>query len=107
MKIKQTKTETLEAVVPDPIVSRRSFSKQFRFCNSDGTCLHMSKANHDAMPKLEQERYAENKLTMSMATDYFGPRGPLFCGASPGVCSSHHCPKLKAANTERSDQQVR
>ena len=76
---------------------RQSFSKQFRICNADGTCLHMSKASHDSMPKDERERYAEDKRTMKMAADYFGPRGPLFCGASPGVCSSKHCPKREGA----------
>jgi hypothetical protein len=72
---------------------RQTFYKQFLTCNSDGTCQHMSKSKHDAMPKDEQDRYAEDKRTMKMAGDYFGPRGPLFCGAAPGLCSSHHCPK--------------
>lgn len=73
----------------------RLFSEQFQICNSDGTCQHMNKSNHDSMPKAEQELYAEHKRTMSMADDYFGPRGPLFCGVSPGTCSSKHCPKRK------------
>ena len=59
------------------LVSRLSFSEQLRTCNADGTCQHMSKA-----------------------TDCFGPRGPLFCGASPGVCSSVHCPKRESANDQ-------
>lgn len=72
---------------------KQSFCRQFKICNQDGTCQHMSKALHDSMPIIERERYAEDQRTMSMAKDYFGPRGPLFCGAAPGVCSSTHCPK--------------
>lgn len=80
---------------PKQSTERQSFSHQFRICNSDGTCQHMSRASHDSMPPAEQARYAEDKRYMKMDADYFGPRGPLFCGASPGICSSKHCPKRK------------
>jgi hypothetical protein len=66
------------------------FSEQFRVCNSDGTCQHMSRENYDLMPKKERKSYDD----YGMPKGYYGPRGPLFCGASPGVCSSSHCPKL-------------
>lgn len=69
-----------------------SFSAQFRDCNATGICEHMSKANHDAMPKAQQRAYAKHRKFMGYPDSYFGPRGPLFCGITPGVCSSKHCP---------------
>lgn len=77
---------------------KRPFSEQFRICNRDGTCQHMTKARHDSMPEIEQQGYADDKRIMSMPADYFGPRGPLFCGASPVVCSSKHCPRRNETN---------
>lgn len=68
---------------------RRSFSTQFRICNGDGTCQHMSRANYFSMSDDQQKNYDG----MGMPPNYFGPRGPLFCGAKPGICSSKHCPK--------------
>lgn len=66
------------------------FHHQFVLCNEDGTCQHMSRAKYDSMPKDEQEAYDGH----GMPTGYYGPRGPLFCGASPGTCSAKHCPKI-------------
>ena len=76
-------------------IERESFSSQFRLCNTDGTCQHMSRERHDSMPKIEQRRYARDKIAMNIMPDYYGPRGPLFCAALPGTCSSKHCPKRK------------
>ena len=55
----------------------------------------MSRANYDSMSNSQGQEYAKNKTSMNLAQDYFGPRGPLFCGVTPGVCSSSHCPLRK------------
>lgn len=73
---------------------RQRFSAQFSECNSNGVCQHMSKENHDSMPKSQKKHYLKDKQSMNLAKDYYGPRGPMFCGISPGICSSDHCPIL-------------
>lgn len=72
------------------------FHRQFRICDSDGTTRHMSRAAHDSMPEDQRKEYADYKYEHRMPADYYGPRGPLFCGIAPGLCSLAHCPKLKA-----------
>lgn len=69
----------------------KSYSAQFRECNSNGTCRHMSREHHDTMPAQQKRAYRSHAKFMGLAKDYFGPRGPLYCGHTPGVCSSKHC----------------
>lgn len=73
---------------------RRRFSEQFAECNALKVCEHMSRENHDSMPKSQKKHYLKDKRVMKLPRDYYGPRGPLFCGLSPGICSSDHCPIL-------------
>lgn len=66
------------------------FNRQFIACNEDGTCQHMDLERYNLMPEDEQQRYAK-----MVRPDFYGPYGPMFCSAAPGICSGKHCPKLK------------
>lgn len=74
------------------MTERESFEAQFRICNADGTCQHMDKLRYLIMPKKERKAYREHRQKEGRPANYFGPRGALYCGEKPGLCSSTHCP---------------